>query len=451
MQGVTLTFAIIVSLLVIALRPPYALAAYIAGLLWYPGYLAVSVGTIDILVGRLVVTVLLLRCVFDDGIRSRFTWSRLDTFVTLSMVTFFVPYFITSDQPASATLEGRSGFLMDTWCAYLAARFVATDRKRLVSVVKCTSVVLVPLALLGVVESVTGWQPFAPLWRFSPWFRGGEYLSEGRFGFARAVGPFSHAILFGGGFAMFLPLIYYLRHEKGSWHSLAYILSGAALLGALSSMSSGPWVMVIAVVFCLAMERHRQWLKPLLVFLAISCIFIGIASNRPFYHVIASWANPLGGAGWHRAKLIDLAVGRFNEWWMLGYGDKDPGWGPELGMGMTDVTNEFILTGVRYGIAGVIALCLVLATAFRGIIRTHRRLADPVAKSFCWAFGSLLFSVVVAWMSVSFFGQLLPLFYCCLGMIGSLTHVRFNWQIQKRLLSVQSHTVQTADRADGRP
>jgi hypothetical protein len=171
----------------------------------------------------------------------------------------------------------------------------------------------------------------------------------------------------------------------------------------------------------------------MLVFLAISGIFIGIASNRPFYHVIASWANPLGGAGWHRAKLIDLAIERFNEWWMLGYGDKDPGWGPELGMGMTDVTNEFILTGVRYGIAAVIALCLVLATAFRGLIRTHGRLADPVTKSVCWAFGSLLFSVVVAWMSVSFFGQLLPLFYCCLGMIGSLTHAGFNWQIKNRL------------------
>jgi hypothetical protein len=54
MQGVTLTFALIASLLVITLRPQYALAVFITALLWYPSFLAVSVGTIDILIGRFV-------------------------------------------------------------------------------------------------------------------------------------------------------------------------------------------------------------------------------------------------------------------------------------------------------------------------------------------------------------------------------------------------------------
>ena len=439
MQGVTLTFAIIVSLLVIVLRPRYALAAYIAGLLWYPAYLAVSVGTIDILVGRFVVAVLLLRCLLDSRIRRNFTWCRLDTFVTLGMVVFFVPYFITSGQSFWLTFENRSGFLMDTWCAYLAARFIITNRARLVSVIKCIGVLLVPLAMLGVIESIFRWRPFFPLYRYSPWYIEGTggFASEERFGFARAVGPFSHAILFGGGFAMFLPLIYYLRHEKGSWHFLAYVLSATALVGALSSMSSGPWVMAIAVIFCLIMERYKKWIKPLFMIFIFSCIFIGFASNRPFYHVLASYANPLGGSSWHRAKLIDLAVEHFNEWWEVGYGIKDPGWGPELGMGTTDVTNEFILAGVRYGILGVIALCLILVFAFRGLISTYRRLTRPDMKSLCWAFGSMLYSIAVCWMSVSFFGQLMPLFYCCLGMIGSISLPKFNWQVPGRVFLIK--------------
>lgn len=434
MQGVTLAFALILSVLVITLRPKYALVAYIIGLLWYPAYLAVSIGTIDILVGRFVVAVLLLRCYFDDGIRRKFTWNRLDTLVTLSMVVFVGTYCITQVFPLAQTLEGRGGFVMDTWCAYLAARFIVTDRTKLISIIKCISVALIPLAILGVIESVTGWQPFAPLWRFSPWVReGARFVSEGRYGFARAVGPFSHAILFGGVFAMFLPLIYYLRHEKGDWRSLTYVILVIALLGALSSMSSGPWVMVIVVIFCLVMERHKKFAKPLFILLVFSCIFIGIASNRPFYHVIASWANPLGGASWHRAKLIDLAIEHFNEWWLVGYGAKDPGWGPELGMGITDITNEYILKGVRYGILGVIALCAVLAKAFRDLISTYRRLTHPAMKSLCWAFGSLLFSVAVAWMSVSFFGQLSTLVYYSLGMIGSICSPNFNWQVPNRI------------------
>lgn len=442
MQGVTLIIALILSVLVIVLRPKYAFVTYIIGLLWYPAYLAISIGTIDILLGRFVVAVLLMRCFFDDKIRCKFTWNRLDTLVTLSMVVYTGAYLITRTEPIASTLENRAGFVMDTWCAYLAARFIVTDRSKLISIIKCISIALVPLAILGVVESATGWQPYAPLWRFSPWFKGGPVVSEGRFGFARAVGPFSHAILFGGGFAMFLPLIYYLRQEKGRWQNLAYIISGIALLGALSSMSSGPWVMAIVVIFCLFMEKHRKSIKALFMFFVFSCIFIGIASNRPFYHVIASWANPLGGASWHRAKLIDLAIEHFGEWWKVGYGDKDPGWGPSLGMGFTDVTNEYILKGVRYGILGVIALCAVLAKSFRGLISTYRKLTQPAMKSLCWAFGSLLFSVSVAWISVSFFGQLSTLVYCSIGIIGSLSSNEFNWQTPNIIYKVRNRPTQ---------
>ena len=442
MQGVTLIIALILSVLVIALRPKYALVTYIVGLLWYPSFLAVSIGTIDILVGRFVVAVLLLRCLFDDRIRSKFTWCRLDTLVTLSMVVYVGAYFITQVDSLSVTIEGRGGFLMDTWCAYLAARLIVTDRTKLISIIKCISIALVPLAILGVIESVTGWQPFAALRRFSPWFAGGGFVSEGRWGLARAVGPFSHAILFGGVFAMFLPLIYYLRHEKGDWRSLAYVILVIALLGALSSMSSGPWVMVIVVIFCLVMERHKKFLKPLFILLVFSCISIAIASNRPFYHVLASWANPLGGAGWHRARLIDVAIMKFDEWWLVGYGDNDPGWGQYFGMGVSDITNEYILNGVRYGILGIIALCAVLAKAFRGLISTYRRMTHPAMKSLCWAFGSLLFSVTIAWMSVSFFGQLSTLVYCSIGMIGSLCSPGFNWQIPNRISRLQNQPAQ---------
>jgi len=308
---------------------------------------------------------------------------------------------------------------MDTWFAYIVARFVVTDRATLISIIKCISVVLVPLAILGVIESVTGWQPFLPLFRFCPWYGGVGKILERRWGLSRAVGPFSHPILFGCGFVMFLPLIYYLRHEKNNWRVWGYVLSGVALIGALSSMSSGPWVMVIVVIFCMAMERQKRWVKLMLIFFASFCLFIGVASNRPFYHVVATYANPLGGSSWHRAKLIDCALEHFDEWYLLGYGDRDPGWGPSLGMSATDVTNEFILNGVRYGILGIVVLWGVLTTAFRDLLHMYKKAQNPEMKSLSWVLGTILFSVMVTWMSVSFFGQLMPLFYCILGIIGS--------------------------------
>lgn len=422
MQDVTLTVAVIVSLLAITLRPAYALTAYIAALLCYPNYLVVSIGTIDISVGRVVVGILLFRCLCDSRIQSKFSWSRLDTWVTLSMVVYVGVFCVT--RSSLAAIENRGGFLMDTWFAYIVVRFIVTDRATLISTIKCISVVLVPLAILGVVESITGWQPFLPLRHFCPWYGGNIQIFEKRWGLTRAVGPSNQPILFGGGLAMFLPLIYFLRHQKSYWLVLAYVLSGVVLIGALSSMSSGPCVMVIVVIFCLAMERQKRWVKPLLIFFVFSCIFIQVTSNRSFHHVLATrFANPLGGAGWHRARLIDCAIKHFDEWYLLGYGDRDPGWGPDMGMSKTDITNEFIAKGVRYGILGIVVLCGVLTTAFRDLLYMHKRTQDPELRSLCWSLGSVLFSVIVTWMSISFFGQLEPLFYCILGMIGSSSNL----------------------------
>ncbi len=419
MQGVTFTIAGIFILLVIALRPKYALAAYVTSMVWYPTYLAVSFGTIDVPVNRFVVFVLLLRCVLTPSISSKFTWCRLDTWMALAMAVFVIVPLLTYNETTSAIIENRGGFVFDTWFAYLVARYLITDRDSLISLIKVISIVLIPLAILGVIESVTHWQPFAPLRVYSPWYRGQAVVSEMRFGLSRALGPFGHAILFGCGFAMFLPLTYSLRHERDSWHSLAYALSVLMFFGALSCMSSGGWVMTIIVVICLAIEKHKDWVKRLIIFGILSCIFVGMASNRPFYHVIASWANPLGGAGWHRARLLDLFIEHFSEWWMYGYRGEDPGWGPQLGMGFTDITNEFVLVGVNYGILGVIGLAIITYMAFKTIINTYNKSADPYTKSICWAIGSLLFAIFVTWMSVSFFGQLMTLTYFMFGVIGS--------------------------------
>ena len=125
-------------------------------------------------------------------------------------------------------------------------------------------------------------------------------------------------------------------------------------------------------------------------------------------------------ASWHRARLIDLAIENFDDWWLIGYGNKDLGWGEFLGMTHTDVVNEYIIAGIRYGILGVLVLCAMLVTDYQGVISSYRSATDQKTKALYWFFGSVLFSVTVSWLSVAFFGQLLPLFYCILGMIASL-------------------------------
>ena len=416
MHNITLAIGIFGSVLVLLLRPAYALAIYISILLWYPSYLVLSAGTIDMPIGRIVIAVLLVRCLCDSRIRNKFIWSRLDTWVAFSMLVYVVTYCVT--RPLSSAIENRGGFLMDTWFAYLAVRFCITNPEEFVSTMKWVAITLAPLAVLGIFEAFNLYAPFDSLGVYS---KAGEMLSKRslRWGLFRAKGPFVQPIMYGTAFTIFLSAVFHLRFQKRPWRVTAFILSGFVVIGTFFSLSSGPWIMLIMVVICLIMEKYKYLIKPLLLFLLFSCISIAIISNRPFYYVLVSYANPLGGSGRHRAKLIDVAIEHFNEWWLIGYGGEDPGWGHYFGMSGTDVTNEYVLAGVRYGILGVIVLCGVLVASFCGLRRAYEKTTDPRLKSLFWALGSTIVAIAVTFMSVSFFGPPKTLFYIVLGVIGS--------------------------------
>jgi hypothetical protein len=345
------------------------------------------------------------------------------------MVIYVGMYCLT--RPLSIALENRAGFLMDTWFAYMAVRLVLTDRASVASFVKTTALVLAPLALFGVVEAVAHWQPFLLLKRFRPWSTIAigerddiEIGAEGRWGFSRATGPFSHSIMFGLCFVMFLPMIWALRRERGQWSKLAYPFSAVTLIGAVSSMSSGPWVASGATIFFLMVERYKRWVKQGLIALAVATILAGTVSNRPFYHVIVDYANPLGGSGWQRARIIDCAIEDFDEWWLAGYGGQDPGWGPRTGMGHTDLNNEFLMAGVEYGIWGMAALIAVYASAMKVVIRAHKPPTDPQLQSWAWSIGASIIATAIAGMGVSFFGAPTMLFYLIIGLAGSLNSLQ---------------------------
>jgi len=425
MQAVTLSIAVAASLLVLVLRPAKAFAIYITVLLWYPTYLVVRFGPLDISAVRIVVFVLLMRCLLDPSIRKDFKWSRLDSWVTCGIIVGVVVPVIASSIPAMRTLENRLGRLPDTYFAYLAARFCLTGHRATMTAIKGVAVAVVPLAVVGMVESYTGWQSFNVLKAYCPWHHAVEPELNPRSGFYRAVGPFNHSIAYGVSLATLVPLIYCLRYEKDRWGKFWYLFLTVVVLGVLSSMSSGPLTMLGAVILCLALERFKYLTKPLLIAFAFSCVVVQIASNRSFYRVFVSYVNPLGGAGWHRAKIIDLAIEHFDEWWLLGYGGRDPGWGASLGMTWTDITNHYVVTGVENGLLGIIAICGMLATALYMIIRLYRSEHDHARRSCYWAFGSSVVAMAIAFNAVLFSGQAGTLFYCTLGFVASSHNIAF--------------------------
>ena len=233
--------------------------------------------------------------------------------------------------------------------------------------------------------------------------------------------PFGNTGMFGDTFVMFLPLVWMLRKERGTWQRGAWLLAGLMILGALSSMSSGPWMMLAVVLFLLALEGHKHWLKPLFVGGGLLILLAGVASNRSFYHVVFSYANPLGGTGWHRGRLIDAAVKTFGEWCLLGYGGRDPGWGQYTGMTWTDITNQYLLVAAQSGLGGLVAFCIMLLVAVSGLLTALKRTDNAWMASAIWAMFCVQGGLVVVFVSVSLSGQPVSLFYGFLAITASLT------------------------------
>lgn len=423
MDSVTLTIAIATCFVVLCLRPVRALAVYLTVIMWYPMYLVITIGTIDMTLSRIVVTVLLLKCLANADLRNKFKWCPLDTWVIIYMlICVIIPFISSVTHTSQQLLENRGGFLTDSLFVYIVARLCLKDRPAMIALIKWVTVALVPLALLGIIETTTGWQPFIHLRVFAHW---GIYSPlDSRFGFYRAVGPFPQPILFGSFFVMLLPLVYYLRNVPNYPRILAYLLSGIVIAGALSSMSSGPLSIMMVAILCIIMERFKGWIKPALIGFIICCLFVELASNRHLYHVFFALFNPLGGHGYHRARLIDSAIKNFDEWWLVGYRGLDPGWLPISAITFTDVTNMYLVNGVSYGILGIIAFCGMLICSMREMFRLHNSSNDPKIKSWAWALGSTVLILIVACLGSNIRGQVQFLFYVILGMVGSSSNLR---------------------------
>ncbi len=108
-------------------------------------------------------------------------------------------------------------------------------------------------------------------------------------------------------------------------------------------------------------------------------VVLHLVMQAPVWHLVARIDLVGGSTGWHRFNLINQFILRVNEWWLLGVKSVES-WGVVLG----DITNQYILEGVR---GGSLALALFVALIIMAFSRARLHVAyedwahEPVAKS----------------------------------------------------------------------
>jgi hypothetical protein len=423
MQGLTLTIAAIAGFLVFILSPIYGLIVYIATLVWYPANLAVSIGTIDFTVRRIVILSIFSKLFLQTGLPGRFKFVWLDKFIIIYFAAQILAGAITSPSLMSF-LENRAGAIFDMVLPYFAVRLIVRSKQQYLVLLKGVLIVAVPLAIIGFYQCLTGKNPLGFLKEYGAW-GADTYVPAARGGFFRADVVFSHYIMYGLFFAMFGPVCAGILRCTKQYKTLCWIGVGLMGIGIFSSMSSGPMLAALLSIFFMVIYRWRKHWKPFVIMIIIMCGSVEIISNRHFYDVLGSFTLSPATA-WYRSRLIDVALfeGGMAGHWLTGYGMGNViDWGARIDGRPTDIVNHYIFILYLYGLIGLVPFVAINLAVIKRLVYAYKTSISDSDKWLVWCLAAGLFGLWGAFFSVSLFGQPTTMYYIMIAFAGAMPSI----------------------------
>lgn len=365
---------------------------------------------------RVLLLVLALRILLR-GEHADVAWSRSDTLL-VAWACVAVPLGALADADVP-TLGNRLGDAYNMALGYLAARCLVRDADDAFANIAQLAWLSLPVAALMLAERASGHNALAAL-------GGVPELTQTRHGDLRAQGAFRHPLLAGAFGATQWPLfaaLFVLRPRR-RLVAAAGLLAATAIV--LTASSSGAVLALAAGVLALAAWCVRRRMRALRWAALAAVCGAAAVMEAPVWYLLARMSDVVGGGGWHRAWLIQQAVDHVGEWWLVGT-NVTAHWGPagdviDADPSMMDITNHYVMEGVRGGMLRLGLFVAILATAFAGVGRGVRAAADCIQPGgfLLWALGASLFAHGVTFLSVHYFDQMILVVAGLLGMVASL-------------------------------
>ncbi|MEZ6171869.1 MAG: hypothetical protein R3B58_02715 [Phycisphaerales bacterium] len=435
MVGPTIAIAALFSLCAVIVRPGAAAGLIVASLLIWPEYLRIPMGPIQMSATRIVACVVLMRLLFS-GRQELVKWSWPDALIILHYLWNIVAAVTTNAEPDFRNeMIGRA---FDTVIIYFAARLAFTTLADLRSLIFPLALCAVTLGILGAMEALTSRSPYQTLIRYHTWIwvvKDPDY----RLGMLRAFGSASHPIYFGIMMSMLTGILWALRpYAKSKQLHLCFILF--ALIGCLSSLSSGPMMGLVSLIILCSFYYFPSLIYPALGCLIAASVFVEFASTRHFYNLIDYLALNKG-TSWYRTRLLEVAWANLGEYWAVGVGSNFPHhWGQQIDTRQhVDVVNNFIIVALNGGLLGLALYCGSAIGSIRNAIRCYKQSTSKSHRvtSFCLA--CTVIAILVASMSVGLFGGQMIMYYFLIAMTMSLRPVRAVVRGTRKNPSPQEH------------
>ncbi|HPC94154.1 MAG TPA: hypothetical protein PLU87_04365 [Sedimentisphaerales bacterium] len=398
-QG-TIALAIILSLATLLVPKRYFLLPYIVAACFVPADQRVIIADLDFTVLRILVAVGVLRILCQEDSKP-VTFNSFDKLVVAWALCGAIIYVLRWG--SFAAVVNRCGTLFDCLGMYWLFRKSVTKLDDIKQVGRILAVCSLVMVVLVGLEWTTGQNPFVVLGRVGTVVREGEY---------RCQASFPHSIMLGLFWATVVPL--FVGLWKTETHKWLYVAATAATVFiVIATRSSTPLLTLMIIGALLPLFQYRQYGRLAAWCTVAMLVALHIVMKAPVWHLIAR-INMVGGStGWHRYHLINEAVNHFAEWAVLGTrGTAHWGWG------LQDITNQYVLEGVR---GGLITLILFVVLLVRAVAKVGSASLRPISAGHQWLFWGIcisLFGHCVSFFGVSYFGQIILLLYLTLAITG---------------------------------
>lgn len=396
--SVTLTLFLCIILVVAPVR--FFFFSFIMAICLVPMNQRLMVGALDLTTLRVLILMGVLRLLLRNEMRV-IKWNKFDKLILSWSVIGSIVYIIQW-QTFDAFIN-RLGVLFDLLLLYWLSRHIIRnwdDVTHLIKICALFAVITAPFIALEKFQESSYFSIFGPV--------AGSF-HRGRF---RCAGSFPHPIIMGCFWASLLPLFY--AQIKAKRNKFFYwIAICAALSNVYFSGSSTPIMTVIAIIFFWSIYKNRAYGKTFLWGTCAVLFFLHLIMNNPVWHLLGR-VNVFGeSTGWHRFNLFDNFIRNTSEWFFLGTKSTS-----HWGYGLVDVTNQFVLEGVRGGFVTLFLFVLITYMAIK--ITGNLSLQDNAQeeKWFAWGLCVTMLGHMVTFWGVSYFGQINALLYITFAIVS---------------------------------
>ncbi|MEY2486526.1 MAG: hypothetical protein QOH39_2174 [Verrucomicrobiota bacterium] len=320
--------------------------------------------------------------------------------------------------PSFDRLVNRGGAVYDALGAYFLFRCWIRNLDDVINAVRFLAWMIVPLAASMVIEKFTARNVFSM-------FGGVPAITVEREGTLRCQGAFMHPILAGTYGATMFPLFFGLWFQRGKSKRAALVGAASSAVITLAAGSSGAMLTMVASFIGFALWRYRYHMRRLRWGVVCVVIALSFVMKAPVWYLIARMSDIVGGTGWYRSYIIDQAIAHFNEWWLVG-STYTAHWAPAgqvlaVDPNNMDIINNYVSEGLAGGVVKLGLFLAIIVQGFKSIGRWMRaRSVSNSDRLFVWSIGVVLMAHCVSFLSVSYYDQIVVMWYWLLATLSML-------------------------------